>query len=57
LKFANDRPYADPDVAARKLIEIANTVDQLAFLTGRRQRRRICRRVTDGDPTRMAGYP
>ena len=27
MKFANDRPYADPDVAARKLIEIANTVE------------------------------
>jgi hypothetical protein len=27
VKFANDRPFADPDNAARKLIEIANTVE------------------------------
>ena len=27
MKFANDRPYADPEIAARKLIEIANTVE------------------------------
>jgi hypothetical protein len=24
MKFINQRPYADPDVAARKLLEIAN---------------------------------
>jgi hypothetical protein len=27
MKFATDRPYADPEAAARKLIEIANTVE------------------------------
>jgi hypothetical protein len=27
MKFAIDRPYADPEVAARKLIEIANSVE------------------------------
>jgi hypothetical protein len=27
MKFATDRPYADLDVAARKLIEIANSVE------------------------------
>jgi hypothetical protein len=27
VKFADGRPYADPDVAARKLVEIANTVE------------------------------
>jgi hypothetical protein len=27
MKFATDRPYADPEAAARKLIEIANSVD------------------------------
>jgi hypothetical protein len=27
MKFAGDRPYADPDKAARKLIEIANSVE------------------------------
>lgn len=27
MKYATERPYADPKIAARKLIEIANTVD------------------------------
>jgi hypothetical protein len=27
IKFKNDRPYADPEAAARKLIEIANSVE------------------------------
>jgi hypothetical protein len=27
MKFAANRPYADPEAAARKLIEIANTVE------------------------------
>jgi hypothetical protein len=27
VKFATDRLYADPEIAARKLIEIANTVE------------------------------
>jgi hypothetical protein len=27
MKFATDRPYADPKVAARKLVEIANSVE------------------------------
>jgi hypothetical protein len=27
MKFANTRPYADPEAAARKLIEIANSVE------------------------------
>jgi hypothetical protein len=26
-KFVSERPYADPDVAARKIIDIANTVE------------------------------
>jgi hypothetical protein len=26
LKFAEPRPYADPDDAARKLVEIASTI-------------------------------
>ena len=26
MKFAADRPFANPDVAARKLVEIANDV-------------------------------
>lgn len=27
MKFTNARPYADPEAAARKLIEIANAVE------------------------------
>ena len=27
MKFASDRPYSDPEKAARKLIEIANSVE------------------------------
>jgi hypothetical protein len=27
MKFATERPYADPDEAARKLVEIANSVE------------------------------
>jgi hypothetical protein len=27
MKFISDRPFADPDVAARKLIEIANSIE------------------------------
>jgi len=27
MKFATDRPFADPEAAARKLIEIANSVE------------------------------
>jgi hypothetical protein len=27
MKFAEPRPYADPDAAARKLVEIASTIE------------------------------
>jgi hypothetical protein len=27
MKFTTDRPYADPEAAARKLIEIANSAE------------------------------
>jgi hypothetical protein len=33
MKFATDRPFADPDKAARKLIELANAAE-----LGRNQR-------------------
>jgi hypothetical protein len=33
MKFIADRPFADPDVAARKLVEIANDVE--AVMGGR----------------------
>ena len=29
MKFATDRPYADPEKAARKLVEIANAVETI----------------------------
>ena len=28
MKFASDRPYADPEKAARKIVEIANSVER-----------------------------
>jgi len=33
MKFATTRPYADPEAAARKLIEIANSVEGMAGST------------------------
>jgi hypothetical protein len=27
MKFVSERPYSDPDVAARKLVEIANSAE------------------------------
>lgn len=27
MKLAEDRPYADPDKAARRIVEIANTIE------------------------------
>ena len=27
MKLVNDRPYADPDKAARRIMEIANTIE------------------------------
>ena len=27
MKFATDRPYANPETTARKLIEIANSIE------------------------------
>ena len=35
MKFAKDRPYANPEAAARKLIEIANSVEAVVH-RGRR---------------------
>lgn len=29
MKFAERRPYADPDVAARKILELANEVETI----------------------------
>jgi hypothetical protein len=30
VKFATDRPFADPEKAARKLLEIANAAEAVA---------------------------
>jgi hypothetical protein len=35
MKFAEARPYADPDAASRKLIEIANSVEAVQDGRGR----------------------
>jgi hypothetical protein len=32
MKFATDRPYANPETAARKLIEIVNSVEANTFI-------------------------
>jgi hypothetical protein len=29
MKFVTDRPFADPEKAARKLVEIANSVETI----------------------------
>jgi hypothetical protein len=29
MKFATERPYADPEKAARKLVEIANAIEAI----------------------------
>jgi hypothetical protein len=29
MKFAADRPYSDPEKAARKLVEIANSIETI----------------------------
>jgi hypothetical protein len=29
MKFATDRPYANPETAARKLVEIANSIETI----------------------------
>jgi hypothetical protein len=41
MKFGDVRPLADPDVAARKIMEIANSLEPLygRFLVERMQRR------------------
>ena len=53
MKFVPDRPFADPDIAARKLVEIASTIEPVQngriyielvnapFLKAWRQSRRI----------------
>jgi hypothetical protein len=38
MKFAAERPYADPEKAARKLIEIANSVEAVQDRAGHRAR-------------------
>jgi len=45
MKFVERHPFADPDVAARKLVEIANAaeaVPQYFFLGGRCRSRKFC---------------
>jgi hypothetical protein len=52
---AVERPYADPEKAARKLIEIANTVEavQTAASISRRSKGRFCS-ISRGAPTNKA---
>jgi hypothetical protein len=32
MKFASDRPFSDPEKAARKLVEIANSIDYVELI-------------------------
>ena len=50
MKYATDRPFADPDKAARKLIEIANSAE--AYMDGR-----IPIEVINGPFLRAGGSP
>lgn len=50
MKYATDRPFADPDKAARKLIEIANSAE--AYMDGR-----IPIEVINGPFLRSGGSP
>jgi len=34
MKFVDPRPFADPDAAARKLMEIANSVEPARYERG-----------------------
>ena len=29
MKYVSKSPYADPDIAARKIVELANSVEQI----------------------------
>jgi hypothetical protein len=37
MKFAADRPYSDPEKAARKVIEIANSVEPVQRVARQRE--------------------
>jgi hypothetical protein len=58
MKFVNVRPFADPNVAARKLVEIANAVE--AVQVGRiyieringTSSKRAARRTSTAPPSR-----
>jgi hypothetical protein len=57
MKFAEARPYAEPEEAARKLIEIANSVEavQSAGSTLRRSTGRFSSRSKDHRPNMTPG--
>ena len=49
MKFAADRPYADPEKAARKLVEIANSTEAV-------QDGRIYIELVNGASSLLAGH-
>lgn len=58
MKFAHDRPYSDPEKAARKLVEIANAVE--AIQDGRIHIEKINAPFlyeTQGQSNRIQGWP
>ena len=51
MKFAEPRPFADPEAAARKLVEIANATE-----TAHREDQRADAVSAEGDPGRIQGW-
>ena len=69
MKFAAERPYSDPEKAARKLVEFANSIEPAQegrifielinwpFLIEHKGSRRIQSRLRAGDCARLADRP
>jgi hypothetical protein len=59
MKYASDRPFADPEKAARKLIEIANSAE--AYMDGgsrsRQSTGRSCSRTEAAPPNTVRASP
>jgi hypothetical protein len=36
MKYSTNRPFADPDIAARKLVEIASTIEPVPICSRER---------------------
>jgi hypothetical protein len=60
MKYADTRPYADPEKAARKLLKIANTVEAIQdgriFMSRRSTRRSYRQAAATIGPIRFPGH-